>query len=148
MDTHQLPHGESGYNTGRLAGARSTMAILCTQQERRHKLAHRDAVNAATTHITQDTHLNIIRKTGSSKNKMQHTVGCEYIHIDANCSQLILECTQGVHRQLGNPFVSARNGQPPLSTKALLSTVREIIHHDVVISGIFADECPDKHPHE
>jgi hypothetical protein len=27
-------------------------------------------------------------------------------------------------------------------------TVREIKHHDVVSSGIFADEFPDKHPHE
>jgi len=40
--------------------------------------------NAATNHMTQDAHLKIVRKTGSSRNKKQHVVGCEYIHIKAN----------------------------------------------------------------
>jgi hypothetical protein len=38
--------------------------------------------------------------------------------------------------------------KPPWSTKAFAHTVREIEHHDVVSSGIFADEFPDKHPSE
>ena len=47
-----------------------------------------------------------------------------------------------------NEFIAARNGKPPWSTKAFVRTVRKIEHHDVVSSGIFADEFPDKHPRE
>jgi len=90
MDTQPPPQGESGSNTGRLAGATSHTEILGTQQERRHKLVHRDAANAATKHMTQDAHLNIVRKTGSRRNKKQHAVGCEYIHIDALGGQLTI----------------------------------------------------------
>jgi hypothetical protein len=32
--------------------------------------------------------------------------------------------------------------------KVFVRTVREIEHRDVVSSRIFADEFPDKHPHE
>jgi len=88
MDTQLPPAGESGSNTGRLAGAISNTEILCAQQERRHKLVHCDAANAATKHMTQDACLTLIRKTGSSTNKKQHAVGCEYIHIEANSSHL------------------------------------------------------------
>jgi hypothetical protein len=59
------------------------MEILGTQQERRHKLVHRDAADAATKHRTQDAHRKIVRKTGCRRNKKQHAVRCEYIHIDA-----------------------------------------------------------------
>jgi len=88
MDTHPPPPGESGSNTGRLAGATSNTEMLGTQQERRHKLVHRDAADATTKHMTQDAHLKIVRKTGSRRNMKQHAVGCEYIHIDAIGSQL------------------------------------------------------------
>jgi hypothetical protein len=77
MDTQPPPPGESGSNTGRLAGATSNPDMLGTQQERKHKLVHRNAANVATTHMTQDAHLKIVHKTGSSKNKKQHAVGCE-----------------------------------------------------------------------
>jgi hypothetical protein len=50
-------------------------------------LVHRDASNVATKHMTQDAHLQIFRKTGSSKNKKQHAVGYEYICIEANGGQ-------------------------------------------------------------
>jgi len=53
-----------------------------------------------------------------------------------------------VRRELCNEFITARNWKPPWSTKAFVCTVREIEHHDVVSSGIFADEFPDKRPHE
>jgi len=46
-------------------------------------LVHRKAANAAIKHMTQDAHLQIVRKSGSSKNKKQHAVGCEYIHNEA-----------------------------------------------------------------
>ena len=35
-----------------------------------------------------------------------------------------------------------------MSTKAFFRTVREMEHHDVISSGIFADEFPDKHSRE
>jgi len=88
MDTEPPPPGESGSNTGRLAGSTSHMEIPGTQQERRHKLVHRDAAHAATKHMTQHAHLKIVRKNGSRRDKKQHAVGCEYIHIDAICGQL------------------------------------------------------------
>ena len=88
MDTQPPPAGESGSNTGRLAGATSNSELLGTQQERRDMLVHRDAANVATKHMTQDAHSNIVRKTGSSKNKKQHAVGCKFILIEANSGQL------------------------------------------------------------
>jgi hypothetical protein len=88
MDTQPPLPGESGSNTGRLAGAITNTDILGTQQERRHKLVHRYAADAATKHMTQDAHLKIVRKTGSRRNKKQHALGCEYIHINAIGGQL------------------------------------------------------------
>ena len=56
--------------------------------------------------------------------------------------------TADVRRELRNKFIPARNGKPPWSTTAFVHTVRKIEHHDVVSSGIFADEFPDKRPRE
>jgi len=148
MDTQPPPPCESGSNTSKLVGATSNTEILGTQQERRHKLVHRDAADAATKHMTQDAHLKIVRKTGSRRNKKQHAVGCEYIHIDAINGQLAVYRTVGVRRGLRNEFIAASNGKPLWSTMAFVCTGREIEHHDVVSSGIFADEFPDKRPCE
>jgi hypothetical protein len=98
--------------------------------------------------MTQDAHLKIVRKTGSRRNKKQHAVGCEYINIDVIGGQLPVYRTAGAHRGLCNEFIPARNGKPPRSTKAIVRTVREIEHLDVVSSGIFADEFSDKRPCE
>jgi len=62
--------------------------------------------------------------------------------------QLTIKRTAGVRKELRNEFITARNEKPPWSTKAFVCTVREINHHDVVSSGIFADEFPAKHPGE
>jgi len=148
MDTQSPPPGESGSNTGRLAGATSNTDILGTQQERRHKLVHRDAANAATKHMTQDAHLKIVCKTGSSKNRKQHAVGCVYIHIEAKGGRVTVQCTVGVRRELRNEFIAARNGKPPWLTNAFVRKVREIGHHDVAGPSMFADEFPDDHPCE
>jgi hypothetical protein len=88
MDTQPPPPGQSGSNTGRLAGATTNTDIRGAQQERRHKLVHRDATDAATKHMTQDAYLKIVHKTGGRRNKQPHAVGCEYIHIDAFSGQL------------------------------------------------------------
>jgi GTP cyclohydrolase III len=90
MDTQPPPPGDRGSNTGRLAGATSNTESLATQQERRHKLVHRDAANVATKHMTQDAHLKIVRKTGTSKTKKQHAAGCEFIQIEENGRQLTI----------------------------------------------------------
>jgi len=115
------------------------------QQQRRHKLVHRDAANAATKQITQAAHLKIVRKTGSRKNKKQHAVGCECIHIEAIGGEFTVYPTARVRGELHNEFIAAQNGKPPWSTKAFVHKVRKIGHHDDVSSGIFADEFPDKH---
>jgi len=88
MDTQPPPPGESGSNTGRLAGATSITDILGRQQARRHKLVHRNAANAVTKHMTENAHLKIVGKAGSRKNTKHHAVGCECIHIEAIGSQL------------------------------------------------------------
>jgi hypothetical protein len=98
--------------------------------------------------MAQDAHLKIVRKTGSSKNTKRHAVGCEYIHTEPNSGQLTVSHTLGVCRKLRNKCIAARNGKPQWSTKAFDRSVLEIEHHDVVSSGIFADEFPDKHSHE
>jgi len=73
-----------------LAGNTSNTSLIGTPQERRHHSVHRDAADAATRNMTQDAHLHIVRETGSSKNKQQHTVGCNYMHIVVNSRQLIV----------------------------------------------------------
>jgi len=88
MDTQPPLAGESGSNTGRLADATSNTELVGTHQELRHKLVHRDAANVATKHMTQDAHLKIVHKTGSSKNKEQPAVGCKLMLIVANGGQL------------------------------------------------------------
>ena len=75
-------------------------------------------------------------------------MGCEYIHIDPISGRLTVLRTAGVCIELRTKFIAACNGKPPWSTKAFARTVREIEHHDVVSSGIFGDEFPDKRPHE
>jgi len=69
MNTQPPLAGESGSNTGRLAGATSSTELLGTQQERRHMLVHRNAANVATKHMTQDSHFKILRKTGAAKTR-------------------------------------------------------------------------------
>jgi len=90
MDTQQPQPGPSGSKSAQLADASSNMSLISTQQERRHQLVHREAADAATKHMTKDAHLKIVLKTGSSKNKKQHAVGCEYLHTVVNSLQLTI----------------------------------------------------------
>ena len=148
MDTQPPQPGPSGSKSGQLADASLNMSLIGSQQERRHQLVHREAADAATKHMTEDAHLKIVRKTGRSTNKKQHAVGCEYLHTAVSSRQLTIYQIAGVCRELRDQFIAARNGKHPWSTKAFVRTVREIEHHDVVSSGIFADEFPEKHPRE
>jgi len=68
MDTETLHHDESRTETGQSTSASSNVALAGTQQQRRHLLVHPKAANAATNNVTENAHLNIIPKPGSSKN--------------------------------------------------------------------------------
>jgi hypothetical protein len=98
--------------------------------------------------MTQDANLKMVHKTGSSKNKEQHTIGCEYIQIKVNDRQLIIYYTADLDKELRHHFSSARNRKPPWSTKESVRTVHEIEHHDVMSSAIYSDEfhgnCPQQ----
>jgi hypothetical protein len=120
--------------------------LLGTQQERRHQLVHCDAANAASKNITQDTHLTIACKTGSSTSQKQHAVGCEYFHTMVNSHQLTVYCRVGIHQMLHDERISADKGKTPWSTKTSVCTIRNMSHHDVLSSGILADELPYNHP--
>ena len=90
MATQTPQPGENGTKPGGSTGITHNESLSGTQQECRHQLVHHDAVNAATKNMTQDVHLKIVRKTGSSNNKKQHAIGCEYIHIKVNHGQRIV----------------------------------------------------------
>jgi len=140
--------GEHGTESSRTTGASSNMPPAETQLQRRHQLAHHDAANAATENRTLDTQLNTVHKTGSSKNKKLHMIGCEDCGIKVDERQLIIWHAAVECRELRDQFPAARNGEPPWSTKAFVHTVREIEHHDVVSSGMIAEEFSDKNPRE
>jgi len=59
-----------------------------TDLQCRHHSAHHDTANAATENITVDAELNIVRKTGSSKNKKQQAIRCEYSQVEVDDRQL------------------------------------------------------------
>ena len=131
-----------------MMGASFTASLEGTQQQPRHQPVHCKAANVATDKLTQDAHVFIVHKTRSSTNKKQHAIGCEYVQIMVYVCQLSAWRTAGIRRELRDQYLAACNGKPPWSTKALVCTVREIEHHDVISSGIFADEFGDKRPRE
>ena len=118
------------------------------QQQCRQQLVHHDSAIAASGNNPQDTHFKMVRHTGRSYNRKQHTIGCEYLHIDVERSQIMIWYTAEVRRELGAQFIAAHNGKPPWSTKAFVRTVRDIEHQDVVSSGIFVNKFRDNGPRE
>jgi len=89
MTTQTPQTGKSGSESSETTGASFNASLQGTQQQRRHQLVHREAANVATENMTQDAHLKIVRKTGSSTNKKQHAIKCEYVHIMVDGCQLI-----------------------------------------------------------
>jgi len=148
MDTQPCQPVESRANSSRLPGTTSNTSLIGTQQECRHQLVQHDAINAATKNITQDSQLQIVQQTGSSKNKKQHTLGFEYIHMNVSGHQLTVQGKSDECIDLCEQFITTFKRKPPWSTKAFLRTVRNMLHHDVVNSGIFRGECPNKYPCE
>jgi hypothetical protein len=88
MDTETPQPGVTGSESSRTTGVSADTSHHGTQPERRLQLVHRDAANPATKHMTQDAHLKIVCKTGSSKNQKQHAIGCEYIYTVVNGCQI------------------------------------------------------------
>jgi len=148
MDSQLHQPGLSGSESSQLAGALSNTSFVGTQQKCRHQLVHRDAANAATKNMTQDVHLKIVRNTGSSTNKKQHAVGCEYIHTVVNGRHLTVYHVACVRRELHDHSMAACNRKPPCSTKAFVCTFREIKHDAVISSGNFTNEFCDKGPRQ
>jgi len=81
MDTQPPKQEESGFKSSWVPGATLHTSVIGTPQECRCLLVHPDAANTATRTNTQDAHLTIVRRTGSSKNKNKHAVGCKYMHV-------------------------------------------------------------------
>jgi hypothetical protein len=90
MDTPPHQPSERGSKTSRLAGTSSNMSLIGRQQECRQQLVLHNAANAANEDITQDAHLQIVCRTGSSTNKNQYAAGCEYTHTVVNGRQFIV----------------------------------------------------------
>jgi len=67
---------------------------------------------------------------------------------EVDCIWLTLLCTARVLSKLCDQCVIARNAKPPWSAKAIVPNVHNIERHDVVSSGISADEFRDKCPQE
>jgi hypothetical protein len=82
--------------------------------------------------MTQSANVKIVHKTGSSMNKKQYAVGCEYIYTLVNGHQLTVDHSAGVSQELHNQFFAVRNGKAPWLTKAFVRNIHEIEHHDVV----------------
>ena len=53
-----------------------------TQQQRRCKLVHRNAMFAATENKAQEAHFKVVRKIGRSNDSDQHAIEREYVNID------------------------------------------------------------------
>jgi len=89
MTTEIRQTGESGSELSETTGASFNASLESTQQQRRHQAVHLEAANVATQNMTQDAHLKIVCKTGSSTNKTQHTIVCEYVYILVYSHKLI-----------------------------------------------------------
>ena len=129
-------------------GASSNAPPAETPQQCRYWLLHCDAVNVVSANMTQDAHLRLVCDTGSSKNKKQHALGCEWINIEIDSHHLMIYCTAGGHRELCEQFIDAHFRKLPLLTKAFVRTVHGIKHHHVISSRMFADKVYDMSPRE
>ena len=140
--------GEGGTQWCSTTGGSSNTPPPETQLQCSHHWVHCDTANDATEGMTLDAQLQLVRKTGSSKINSQHTIGSKCSQIEVEGRQLKISYTAVVRRELCEQLIASRNGKPPWSANALLRTICEIGHHDVVGSGIFADEFSDNKPRE
>jgi len=113
MAPETLPPSAIGAKSSQITGASSNAPLGETKQQRKYQLVHRNAAIVAPENLTQEAHLNKVCKTGSSKNRKQHAIRCESIHICVDDGQLRMACTAGVRRELRDQFIASRNGKPP-----------------------------------
>jgi len=90
MAPETLLLGAIAAESSRITGTSLNAPLGETQQQRRHQLVHCDAAIVAIENMSQDSHFKKVRKTASSKNRKQHAIGCESIHICLNDGQLTL----------------------------------------------------------
>jgi len=69
------------YESSRTMCTLSNTPLAESQQQRRHQLVHHDAAIAATDNLAQDADLIKVGKTGRSKHRKQHAIGCEELNI-------------------------------------------------------------------
>jgi len=146
VDTYALPPGESGSKFSQLVGATSSMSIIATQVQCRHQLVQHDVAKVAAKHLSHEVHLKIVLKTGSSKNKTDHPVGCEYIHVEEYGCQLTIYGIVGDPTERHERVIAHHYGIPAFSTDAIVPTLCKMEHNDVLCPGIFADRFRDNHP--
>jgi len=90
METQPRQPAASVSKSRRLASNQSNTSHIGRWRECSHQLFHHDATDAASRNMTQDAQLTTVRMTGSSRSNQQNTVGCMYMHIVVNSSQLIV----------------------------------------------------------
>jgi hypothetical protein len=69
--------GAIGSESSQTAGISTNVPSGVTQQQRGHQLVHRNAAIVDTKNLTQEAHLETVRKAGSRKNQMQQAMGCK-----------------------------------------------------------------------
>jgi len=84
MATETIQPGAIGAKLSRTTGASTNAPPGETQQQCRCELVHHDAAIVATKNVTQNAHLITVGNNRSQKNKKQHTIGCESIHINVD----------------------------------------------------------------
>ena len=90
MPPQTTQQGESGTESSRMTGTLSNTPHAETQPQDRHQLVQRDAANTATGNMTLDAPVKIFCKTGKSKNKEQHSIGCMCSCIEVYSRQLMI----------------------------------------------------------
>jgi len=135
MAPQRYLQGERETELSRTTGTSSNTPPAETQPQWRHHLVHSNAANAAPDNMTLDSQSKIVLKTKCSKNKKQDVIGCKCSCIEVHGRQQMIQHPAGVPRDLRTQFIAARNGKPPLLTKAFVSTVCNIDHDDAVSSA-------------
>jgi len=146
MAPQKPQEGRSGTKSSRTTGASSYKPPAETQLKDRYHLVHRDSANTATGNRTLDAQFTIVPETRSRMHKKQHAIGCKCSRIKVYRRHHMISHAAGVHSKLRDKLVAVRNWKPPWLTKAFVTTVSKIEHHNDISSGIFRDKYSDKDP--
>jgi len=146
MVTEAPQQGDSGSESSELTDPSSNVSVTATQQQSRHQLVHLNTANAGSGNMTQYGHIKMGYTMRSCKNRKQHVIRCEYIHIEVDSHQLTVQYTAGFRGELCNQLRAARNGKSLWSIMACDHTVCEMNYYDIVSTRNFADNiCDTRH---